>query len=619
MEIRYRRINFLTLLILGVIIAIVSITAYYFTLQIVRGEMKLKNVKVAIPTTTPVRITRSINSRIAMLILDNSNKIFGTDFNDSFIKGWQKFLNNEKIPYDTVRDQDLEANKIRYDILILPFNPLLSELAISNISKFLNDGGGLIACGECGFMDEMGDIRQPSFLNRVLGITKINEIDQSMKSYVTLTLKSNSPLTIDIPLGAQLGLTTEYGCIRAKVIEDRTLQDGYFYNSEVDKGIPMQESETSTGLCHGTYGKGRFVWLGFNIFSFTGDDFTQKTHVKLLRNILFWTIGKPLARIKTWPSDYHLATVISGDIEHQFANAENINNVLQEHQIKGTFFILSDLAEVNVDMVRAMAKNGEIAIHGDEHTVFQGQQYNLQLERLQKAKQTLEAISGQKITGFRPPLGNYDENTIRALNELDINYLSSSITGGTNVGPNFIPYFEDFVVIPKTNKDDYDLFYRDSITEPDEVFNELKDEFDGLYNLGSFFSLSYHTQILAVDTNYGVISDLIEYIKPKNVWFTTWQEITDWWRKRRNLTLSLEEKDSKHFILALDNFGTQEVDNFVLQFFPPNIASAIELKSDFKEPLKWDFNKEIGCYNIKINRIEPKTIQRITVSFGTSS
>ncbi|MFB0510049.1 MAG: polysaccharide deacetylase family protein [bacterium] len=617
MEMSYRRINLLTLLILGLVIVLVSIAAYYFTLQIVRGEMRLKNVKLAIPTIAPAKKSRPITARIALLISDYRQKRSGTSNTDNFIKGWQNFFAKENISYDTIRDQDLELNKIKYDILILPYNPSLPELEINRISEFLNNGGGIIACGECGFMDEKGEIRQPTFLNRVLGITKINEIDQSIKSYVPLTLKTNSPLTVDIALGAQLGLTTEYGCVKARIIEERTVQDGYFYDSEVDKGIALEEIKNSTGLCHGSYGKGRFVWLGFNVFSFTGDDFTQKNYVKFLRNVLLWTASKPLARIKTWPKDYHMAVVISGDIEHKFTNVENVIDILQEYRIKGSFFILSDLAEVNVDMVRAMAKNGEIGIHGDEHTVFKGQHYDLQLERLQQAKQVLEGISGQKIIGFRPPYGNYDENTVRALNELGINYLTSSITGGTNIDPYFIPYFEDFVVIPKTNKDDYDLFYRDSITDPEAVLNELKDEFDGLYDLGGFFSLSYHTQILALDTNCGVISDLIGYIKPKNVWIATWQEITDWWRKKRNLELTVQEKGSKQFIVTVTNSGKDAVEDFNIQIFPQIIFPLTQIKSDLKETLKRDFDPQTGSFSIPIKKLEPKAKRRITITLGS--
>lgn len=617
MEMKYRRINFLTLLILGILIAIVSIAAYYFTLQIVHGEMKLKNVKLAVATAAPVKTIRRINGEIGILISDNNQHTQGTVATNDFINGWQSFLTSEKISYDSVSEKDFEGNKIRYDIIILPSNPLLSELAISRITEFLNDGGGLIAVGDCGVMEENGEIRQPTFLNRVLGITEIYKIDQSIKSYVPLTLKTNSPLTIDVPLGAQLGMNTDYGCIRAKIIENRTIQDGYFYDSEVDKGIPLSEIENSTGLCHGTYGKGRFVWLGFNIFSFTGDEFTQKTYPKILRNALLWLTKKPLATVKTWPGDYHSASVISGDIEFEFSNVGNVTDVLEENHLQGTFFILSDLAELNVDWVRKMAENGEIGIHGDEHTDFKDQNYELQLERLRKAKQVLEQISGQKIIGFRPPFGNYDENTVRALTKIGINYLVLGMEGGTDVEPHFIRYLDDFMIMPKPNQDDYDLFNRDSMTEPDEIYAELKDEFDAINDLGGLFVFTYHSQILAVDTNSQVITDLIDYIKSENVWIATWKAIADWYRKKQNLVIALEEKDNKQSVITLTNQGTRAIEDFKVQIFPPDIASVPQIKSDFKEDLNCSFDTETNSYYISINKITPKTSRKIIITFGS--
>jgi len=260
---RYSRINFLTLLVLGIFIVIIGAAAYYFTLSLVRGELRLKNVKIGLPLTNTSQKTRPINNRITILISEHNqqNLETGIRYSNLSIQAWRNFLIKENIAFDTISDHELENGKIDFNILILPDNPVLSELAISRITEFLSIGGGLIASGDCGFMDEKGEIRQLSFLNRIIGINKINEIDQSIKSYVPLTLKTNSPLTIDVPLGAQLGLNTEYGCIWVKIIENRTIQDGYFYDPEVDKGIPLPEIENSTGLCHGAYGKGRFVWL----------------------------------------------------------------------------------------------------------------------------------------------------------------------------------------------------------------------------------------------------------------------------------------------------------------------------------------------------------------------
>jgi peptidoglycan/xylan/chitin deacetylase (PgdA/CDA1 family) len=616
MEIRYRRINFLTLLILGILIAVVSIAAYYFTLQIVHGEMKLKNVKLAVSRDTPVNTIRTIKARIGILISDYNQNIPGTAEN-AFIKGWQTFFASEKISYDTLREADLEANKSKYDILIIPFNSSVSEPEINRISDFLNKGGGLMACGECNYRDKKGEIGEPTFLNRILGITEINKIDQSMKSYVPLTLKTNSPLTIDAPLGAQLGLNTDFGCIRVKIIENRTIQDGYFYDSEEDKGIPIEEMENSTGLCHGTYGKGRFVWLGFNNLSLTGDEFTQKTYSKVLRNAFFWLAKKPLAAIKTWPGDHRAASVISGDIEFEFSNVGNVTDVLEENHLQGTFFILSDLAELNVDWVRKMAENGEIGIHGDEHVDFKDQNYEIQLERLRKAKQVLEGISGQKITGFRPPYGDYDENTVRALTKIGINYLVLGMEGGNDIEPHFIRYLDNFMIMPKPNQDDYDLFYRDSITEPDEIYAELKDEFDALYDLGGLFVFTYHSQILAVDTNSQVVTDLIDYMKSKNVWITTWKNIADWYREKQNLTLTLVEENNKNSIITLTNQGASPIENFKIQIFPPDIASAPQIKSDFKEDLNCSFDNETNSYDISINKLTPKTSRKIIISFGS--
>jgi len=332
---------------------------------------------------------------------------------------------------------------------------------------------------------------------------------------------------------------------------------------------------------------------------------------------LLWLVRKPLAGIKTWPGDYHAASVISGDIEFQFGNVGNVTEVLEKNHLQGSFFILSDLAELNVDWVRKMAENGEIGIHGDEHADFKDQNYEIQLERLQKAKQILEQISGQKIIGFRPPFGNYDENTVRALNKIGINYLVSGIAGGSDIEPHFIRYLDDFLVMPKPNQDDYDLFYHDTITEPEAVFAELKDEFDAIYDLDGLFILAYHSQILAADTNSQVITDLIDYIKSNNVWITTWKNIADWYREKQNLSLALEEKANKQSIITLTNQGTRAIENFKIQIFPPDIGLVPQIKSEFQAPLNCSFDMATGSYYILINKINPKTSQKITVTFGS--
>jgi len=681
-EVKYSRINFPTLFLLGIFILFIAAVAYYLTLLIVRGEMnpslanrrwlklvpEVQRGSASSTSGSPTKIVQPITARVGILVSEYSRQKSPVDpalpFPEArFKKGWvdrqseiagviadniKEWLNlyqKENIQFDTILDTEIESGKTNYDVIILPYNPYLSDLEIDRITDFLSQGGGLIAVGDCGQMDETGKIRNISFLNRILGIAKVSDclsnrpfveanrprfsgktrlgrqggdvLPAPSSLYVPLTLKSNSPLTIDILLGAKLGSTTEYGCIRANIIENRTIQDGYWYTPEFNPGIPLEEIKNSTGLCHGIYNQGRFVWLGFTINSVTGDDFSQNTNQKLLRNALLWLTQKPLAKIGPWPLDFTGAAVINGDIEQNFSNVANVVKILEEKKVNGSFFLLSSLAESNSDLVKMLAKNGEIGLHGNTHIEFKDQPYEVQFEELEKSKRSLERISRQRIIGFRPPYGSYDDNTIRALTKAGLNYLVCGIIEGTNLGPNFIPYLDDFIIIPKPNKDDYDLFYRDSITKPEAVFNELKDEFDRIDDLGGFYVLTFHSQILAVDTNCRVIAEMIDYMKGKKVWITTWQELTDWWRKTRELDLELEAKGSNECLITLNNYGEKAIENFKVQIFPPTIGSNLQIKSNFKERLNWRFDNEHSSYDILIKKLEPKTVRQLTCKFGS--
>ena len=89
--------------------------------------------------------------------------------------------------------------------------------------------------------------------------------------------------------------------------------------------------------------------------------------------------------------------------------------------------------------LKAAVKDGtvDIAMHGythqtinAEHTAeFSGLDYDMQLERLAKGKEFLEAMIGIPVTTFVPPWNRYDLNTLRALEELGFSTISASLPG----------------------------------------------------------------------------------------------------------------------------------------------------------------------------------------------
>ncbi|PKN16219.1 MAG: polysaccharide deacetylase family protein, partial [Deltaproteobacteria bacterium HGW-Deltaproteobacteria-23] len=86
------------------------------------------------------------------------------------------------------------------------------------------------------------------------------------------------------------------------------------------------------------------------------------------------------------------------------ANTRRILDLLDEQGCKGTFFILGWVAERLPQLVREIQRRGhEIACHGYGHELV----YRIGADKfradIRKAKAILEAIIGQRISGYRAP------------------------------------------------------------------------------------------------------------------------------------------------------------------------------------------------------------------------
>jgi polysaccharide deacetylase family protein (PEP-CTERM system associated) len=78
---------------------------------------------------------------------------------------------------------------------------------------------------------------------------------------------------------------------------------------------------------------------------------------------------------------------------------------LATRSIRGTFFIVGELAEQLPSLVRAIADGGhEIALHGWEHRPLADIEPDTLRADLKKGKDTLEQLAQQPVVGFRAPM-----------------------------------------------------------------------------------------------------------------------------------------------------------------------------------------------------------------------
>jgi len=92
-----------------------------------------------------------------------------------------------------------------------------------------------------------------------------------------------------------------------------------------------------------------------------------------------------------------------------------IMKVLKEHQVGGTFFFVGENAGKHPAAVRAIQENGfSIGSHSMNHANMPLLAYEEQEAQIKRAAESIEAITKQPVTLFRPPYGAFNEMTEEA-------------------------------------------------------------------------------------------------------------------------------------------------------------------------------------------------------------
>lgn len=108
---------------------------------------------------------------------------------------------------------------------------------------------------------------------------------------------------------------------------------------------------------------------------------------------------------------------------------ERLLDLLALHGVRGTFFVLGQVAEAFPDLVRKIHASGhELAVHGHDHHVFHKLTPTRAREELYRAKSILEDLTGAKMRGHRAPAFSVNESTAWVLDlllDLGFDYDSS--------------------------------------------------------------------------------------------------------------------------------------------------------------------------------------------------
>jgi peptidoglycan/xylan/chitin deacetylase (PgdA/CDA1 family) len=571
----------------GIIVLIISALVYLLILKSVYGRFGASQL---IPSLSSLEdFIFGSSPQVAILISDYTKQMLPNESNwqQENLNTWQKFFNNVEFKYDIITDQEIESgNHFKYKLIVLPGSKSLSDREIVNIKKYLEQGGSIFATGGTASYSSDGKWRGWQFLSDVFGIRHTKEIGYSDETKVH-TLRGGLPITSNIPTGFPLSIASWDRPIAAEVLDPRTTQVSFWYNHRLEDGLVREGIKETAGMVYGNYGKGRFIWMGFEINSILGVQEDYIVFDRLFNNCINWLNYNPIAFIRDWPNGFKSAAafvpIISGDIK----NLNNLLQILNEEQIKSTFFIDPYLAEQDIFNIAQLSDYGEVAalvnlsyisyVSENSNILLN---YDKQVENLKSSKLSLESSLGESIVGMHPLFGLYNENTVKASINAGYEYFITDSLTDRSIPKTLIRGENRISLITKTARDDYEVIRDFGLTEKEFQFYTYQEDIDRIGFEGGLFIFKIHPEYQCADANINVVRDVINELKSKNFWIAPLSDIQEWYDKREYIELRTQKRGSSRVVITISNYGGSNINDLVLDVDLNEKATKVSLDTE---------------------------------------
>jgi peptidoglycan/xylan/chitin deacetylase (PgdA/CDA1 family) len=582
------------LFLTGLIVLIFSALVYLLIIKTVYGRFSASQL---VPNAKAVNdlvfgtfpSTAILNSDYTKNILAEKSSWF-----DDNLKTWQKSLQNLDIKYQLISDEDVELGRLdEYHLIVLSGCKSLSEREVIQLKKYLENGGSIFATGGTSSYSEDGKWRGWDFLSDVFGITFRKEIGNEDKTKIH-TLRGGLPVTANIPTGFPLNIATWDNPIAAEVLDPRTTQISFWYNHQLEDGLVREEIKETAGIVYGNYGKGRFVWMGFEINSVLGRQDDYVYFDRLFNNCISWLTYKPIAYLRNWPNGYRGAAMLAPIISDSLQNINYLLSVLGEAKTKATFFVNSSFAGQDPQLIRSLVNLGEVAAFINFEFVNGNSDMNSLLNSISDEKRLLEKITGVPVDGIYPSVNISSENILKTLMASKFKYFITDSLDDRSVPKTIKRKDEKIISISRSVRDDHDVIRDFNLTEKDFQFYTYQEDVDRIAFEGGLYLFKMHLNYQCTPQNIEVVRDLIRDIKSKDYWIATASEIAEWSDKKDFIELRTQKRGSSRVAVTITNFGNFNINYLVVDVDLNQKAEKVSLDTEIIGTKKAQYKHKDG-------------------------
>lgn len=494
----------------------------------------------------------------------------GGDY-DRLLNPWRGLFKRHGIKAREMRADELASLK-QPAVLILASSVALAESERDAIRSRLAAGWSVLATWATGARDGKGGWQGYGFIEELFGAQVASDLPPPGKEDSFLLPFGETPLTHALAAGKRIYLTpTSEPLLRVRSRNAAARVANYVRDVR-------QPGALLGAAAFDERGGARRAYFGFAETSWTSAHLADID--ALFVGSLNWLRHKPMVVKSAWPHPHQAALLLEMDTEDKFKNGLLFAQQLERFRIRGTFYLLTTEAIKHPDVVKRLASRHEIAYHGEVHDGFakldpQRQEARLRAMIGQLAKLMPDVSS---MTGFRPPLEEYDATTEKLLRALRLRYLAGSPDSRDDVLPGFssaergLSPDDALVVLPRTWLDDIN-FVKMALLEKDAAEKVLLASLEATLAMRGFGLLSVHTQnFYAGGAMERVMPRLLEAIGKHGglIWAAPGDAIERWWRDREAVQIAVRnEPRAVRIQLKVARGPVQRVK---LVLFPPGAA-----------------------------------------------
>jgi peptidoglycan/xylan/chitin deacetylase (PgdA/CDA1 family) len=475
---------------------------------------------------------------------------------DSIIDAWRAALADAGADVRVVAPQRIGARKAR--VLVIPSSPCLTIASREAIEAAANDGRGLIISGLTGNRDIGCRPIGYGLIVTAAGASRASMVESRSMLYVALP--GGSPLTDGIPPGARLEVNAG-----AQVALRGSTRDAFYADYSLRPAPAAGQPLLDAAVARSTLGNARVVYWGFEPRDIAPRPWSRQVVRLLMRNSVHWAARVPTVSIEAWPKGRAAAAAIAQDVEDQFANAALALDSLEAIRFPGTYFLTSRIARSYSRLARAMAAQGEVGSHTENHWVLGGNPPDVQKRWLRNTREDLEDILGREPRGLRPPEEQFDVATLEAWAAGGGAYVFGA-NDDRSASPELLAVGGDTIVlIGRFGSDDFAAAGQHR-GDPDATAAVFVDDFERVRALGGAYVLSYHSQVLARPEWIGVLARATRAIAADSaVWHTTTGNIAAWWRARAAVTADVDASRRDRVLVRVRNGGPSPINSVVVR------------------------------------------------------